>query len=224
MRRTFGDATWRTRSRSLDTPDPALSPARGSLAAFPLAGRLPSTASSPGRPGSFGSLTGTTRPSDFPWSCIKGLPPKRSPHGPPPTGLPPREPKGTGYHHRHGRPRDLPVLSMKSFVHAQALRPRGVPQQLAIALLTTWPSANDEDVGTPEFRSITRLNRLSLYDPYRRFAATLTSSRRTARGRQSDRYSIVVENSHLLLHAGCPALSVIPEHWPTRVLVRLRPS
>ena len=136
----------------------------------------------------------------------------------------PANPRGRGITTRHGRPRDLPVLSMKSFVHAQALRPRGVPQQLAIALLTTWPSANDEDVGTPEFRSITRLNRLSLYDPYRRFAATLTSSRRTARGRQSDRYSIVVENSHLLLHAGCPALSVIPEHWPTRVLVRLRPS
>ena len=141
-----------------DTPSPALSPARGSLDAFPLADRLPSTTSSPGRPGSFGSFAGTTRPSDFPCSCIKGLPPKRSPHGPPHRHTTPRTRQGRGITNTDGRPRDLPVLSMKSFVHAQVLRPRGAPQQLAIALLAAWPSANDEGVGTPDFRSVTRLN------------------------------------------------------------------
>ena len=53
----------------------------------------------------------------------------------------PRTPKGRGITDRHGRPRDLPVLSMESFVHAQVLRPRGVPQQLALTPPAAWPSA-----------------------------------------------------------------------------------
>ena len=95
-------ATWRTRSRSLDTPSPALRPGRVSLAVFPSGRPLPSTASAPGSPGLFGSFAGSTGLSDFPWSCIKGLPPQRSPHGPPSADLPPREPSRTG-HHRHPR-------------------------------------------------------------------------------------------------------------------------
>ena len=51
-------ATWRTRSSSLDTPCPALGPGRVSLAAFPLAGRLPSTTSAPASRGLFGGFAG----------------------------------------------------------------------------------------------------------------------------------------------------------------------
>lgn len=54
------------------------------------------------------------------------------------------------------------------------------------------------------------------------------SRRTTAQGRQSDRYSIVVEHSQLLLHAGCPALSVIltlPGLWETeRIAVQITPE
>ena len=84
-------ATWRTRSRSLDTPIPALRPGRVSLAAFPLAGPLPSTTSAPAiTAGLFGSFVGTTGPSDFPRPFIEGLPPKRSPHDPPCRSTTPR--------------------------------------------------------------------------------------------------------------------------------------
>ena len=129
-------ATWRTRSRSLDTPSPALRPGRGSLAAFPLAGRLPSPASAAAETALFDRLTGTTQPSDSPRSCIKGLPPRRSPHGPPPAGMPPREPRrggasptGTGDH------RGLPVLSTENFVHARgAMTARGPPTARANAV------------------------------------------------------------------------------------------
>ena len=69
----------------------------------------------------------------------------------------------------------------------------GSPKQLALTPPATRPSANDESVGTPDVCSITRLNRPSLHDPYRRFAATLTNGRRTAQGRRTDRYSLVVE-------------------------------
>ena len=44
-------ATRRTRSRSLDTPSPALRPERVSLAAFPSGRPLPSTTSAPALPG-----------------------------------------------------------------------------------------------------------------------------------------------------------------------------
>ena len=36
--------------------------------------------------------------SDCSWSCVKGLPPQRCPHGPPSADLPPREPSRTGHH------------------------------------------------------------------------------------------------------------------------------
>ena len=49
-------ATWRTRSRSLDTPCPALRPGRVSLAVFPSGRPLPSTTSAPGPPGLFGGF------------------------------------------------------------------------------------------------------------------------------------------------------------------------
>jgi hypothetical protein len=39
--------------------------------------------------------------------------------------------------------------------------------------------------------------------------------RTTAQGQRTVRYTIVVEHSQLLLHAGCPALSVIAEHSRT---------
>jgi hypothetical protein len=55
----------------------------------------------------------TTRPSDFPRSFIPGLPPRRSPNGPPNDQL-------------DGRAWDLPVLAHEDSAHAQVLRPRGV--------------------------------------------------------------------------------------------------
>ena len=67
-------------------------PARVSLAVFPSGRLLPSTTSAPAETGLFGSFAGTTSLSDFPRSCIRGLPPQRSPHGPTSAGLPPREP------------------------------------------------------------------------------------------------------------------------------------
>jgi hypothetical protein len=72
----------------------------GRCSEFPLARRLPSTASAnssrsvsdaPGSPSTvltcpplllFGNFVGTTRLSDFPWSFIGGLGPQTSPHGP----------------------------------------------------------------------------------------------------------------------------------------------
>ena len=100
MNRTFLSfrATWRTRSRSLGTPSPAPRPGRVSLAVFPLGRPLPSPASATASAALFGGFAGTTGLSDFPWSCIKGLPPQRSPHGPPSVDLPPREPSRTGHH------------------------------------------------------------------------------------------------------------------------------
>src|SRR5512132_320817 len=76
-------ATRRTRPRSLSAPCPALGPGRVSLVTFPLAGRLPSTASAAPPWALFGSFTGTTRPSDFSRSSITGLRPWPSPHDPP---------------------------------------------------------------------------------------------------------------------------------------------
>ena len=51
-------AAWRTRSRSLDAPSPALCPGRVSLAVFPSADPLSSTTSAPGKPGLFGGFAG----------------------------------------------------------------------------------------------------------------------------------------------------------------------
>ena len=76
-------ATRRTRSSSLSALCPALGPERVSLAAFPLAGRLPSTTSAAPPWALFGSFTGSTRPSDCSRSSITGLRPRPSPHDPP---------------------------------------------------------------------------------------------------------------------------------------------
>ena len=76
-------ATRRTRPSSLSAPCPALSPGRVSPAAFPLAGRLPSTTSAAPPWALFGSFAGSTRPSDFSRSSITGLRPWPSPHDPP---------------------------------------------------------------------------------------------------------------------------------------------
>jgi len=99
---------WKERARY----SPDLRPERGSLAVFPSGRPLPSPTSAPACAGLFGGIAGTTSLSDFSRSSIKGLPPKRSPHGPPSVDLPPREPSRTGHHQQPcGRPRDLPVLA-----------------------------------------------------------------------------------------------------------------
>jgi hypothetical protein len=82
----------------------------------------------------------------------------------------------------------------------------GSPERLAIAPPAAWPSAFLENVGTPNSVNFAARSP-SLHDPYRRFAAALTSGRHTAQGRRTARYTIVVEHSQLLLHTGCPALS-----------------
>ena len=76
-------ATRRTRPSSLSAPCPALSPERVSPVVFPLAGRLPSTASAAPPWALFGSFSGSTRPSDFSRSSITGLRLWPSPHDPP---------------------------------------------------------------------------------------------------------------------------------------------
>jgi hypothetical protein len=76
-------ATRRTRPSALSAPCPALSPERVSPAVFPLAGRLPSTASATPPWALFGSFSGSTRPSDFSRPSITGLRPWPSPHDPP---------------------------------------------------------------------------------------------------------------------------------------------
>src|SRR5204863_9797961 len=73
----------RTRPSALSAPCPALGPGRVSLVVFPLAGRLPSTASAAPPWALFGSFAGSTRPSDFSRSSITGLRPWPSPHDPP---------------------------------------------------------------------------------------------------------------------------------------------
>ena len=73
---------------------------RVSLAVFPSGSPLPSTTSAPSRPGLFGGFAGTTGLSDFRCSFIEGVPPQRSPRGPPPADLPPREPSRTGHRQR----------------------------------------------------------------------------------------------------------------------------
>src|SRR6185312_7368692 len=95
-------------------PGPALCPGRVVLAVFPLANPLPSTTSATVLTVLFSGFAGTTGLSDFPRSFISGLPPQRSPSGPPD-------------HHPDGRSWDLPVLAHEDSVHAQVLRPRRVP-------------------------------------------------------------------------------------------------
>jgi hypothetical protein len=60
-------------------------------------------------------------------------------------------------------------------MHAQVLRPRGVPRQLAITLPTMLPSASLNDVGTPK-PLISQLNSLACTYPCQRFADALTNA------------------------------------------------
>jgi hypothetical protein len=62
-------------------PYPARCPGRVLLAVFPLSSPLSSPASA--TKVLFGELAGTTGLSDFPRSCISGVPPRRSLSGPP---------------------------------------------------------------------------------------------------------------------------------------------
>ena len=64
-------ASWRTRSRSLDTPCPALRPGRVSLAVFPSGKPLSSTVSATTMAALFDGFSGTTGLSDFPRSFIE---------------------------------------------------------------------------------------------------------------------------------------------------------
>ena len=110
----------------------------------------------------FGGLAGTTDPSDSPPPCISGVPPQRSLSGPPGD-------------HPDGRARGLPVLAHGDSVHARGLRPRGVRQQLAIALRAMLPSASVNSVGTP-VKGISRLNNPACTYPCQRFTAALTGA------------------------------------------------
>src|SRR5208283_102679 len=82
-----------TQHRGGLTPTPAGPTPEGQQASIsrtaPFYGVLPTSSSFNVRDTRF---TGTTGLSDFSRSCIKGLPPQRSPHGPPSSGLPPRYP------------------------------------------------------------------------------------------------------------------------------------
>src|ERR1700737_4843367 len=154
-------ATRRTRSSPLATPWPALSPGRVWLSVFPSAGLLSSTASATGTPVLFGSFAGTTSPSDFSWSCISGVRPQ-----PPLSGPPGDRPDG--------RARDLPVLAQRDSTHALVLRPRGVRQQLAMALLTMLPSASTT-ASAPRI-GISGLNSPACVYPCQRFACALAGA------------------------------------------------
>src|SRR5437016_8983536 len=52
--------------------------------------------------------------------------------------------------------RDLPVSAQDAYVHAQGLRPRGVQKRLAIPTPPVLPSAQFNNVGTPEWPSLAR--------------------------------------------------------------------
>ena len=150
-------ATRRTRSRSLDTPCPALSPGRVSLAVLPSGRPLPPTSAA--STALFGGFAGTTSLSDFSRSCIEGIPPKRSPRGPPSAGLPPREPSRTGHHQHLAGDHEISRFSrMELVVRAWDLRPRRATSDSRITPLAVLPSAHWESVGTLNFDGVSRLN------------------------------------------------------------------
>ena len=150
-------ATWRTRSRSLDTPSPALRPGRVSLAAFPSGRPLPPPSPPPApracstaSPVIRACLTSRDRSSrDYRLSV-----PLASRH--PPTCHPANHP-GRGIIDQRGRPPDLPVLSMRrSHTCTGSQTPQGPS--------TTRDNATDgaafhgrDRVGAPE-KAISRLN------------------------------------------------------------------
>jgi len=142
---------------------------------------------------------------------IEGLPPQRSPRVPPSVDLPPREPSRTG-HHQRPRATAGPPGSQHEELRAclGSLTARG-PPATRIAPPTAWPSASVEGVGTPNQNL--RGSIACLHDPYRRFAAPSRDTDARLRAIVC-RYHFDVENLHLLLHAGCPALSdgAHPDH------------
>jgi hypothetical protein len=162
-------ATWPTRSSPLGALCPALSPERVVLVAFPSGDPLSSPASAAPPWALSDRFAGTTGSSDFPRSSITGLRSRPSPHDPP-------------YHH-HKRVTVRPPGS-------RAWRLRAC----------TWfsdPAGSDDDsrkcrrrcclplpmtASAPRPIAFTRLNSPACAYPYRRLAATLAGSRRTARG------------------------------------------
>ena len=151
-------ATSRTRPSPLDTPGPALRPGRVSLPVFPTAHFLSSPASA--AEALFSGLAGTTKRSDCPRRAPQAYRHWRS------LGVPPAD-------QADGQQRALPVLAHEGSAHAPALRPRGVPRQLALTLPQVLPSALAHGVGTP-IAHISRLNHPACAYPCQRFATPLT--------------------------------------------------
>ncbi len=73
-----------------------------------------------------------------------------------------------------GQTRDLPVPAHGASVHAEGLRPRRVPQGLAVTPRRVLPSASLNDVGTPG-RLISRLNSSPALSPVNASAPTSRS-------------------------------------------------
>jgi hypothetical protein len=95
-------------------------------------------------------FAGTTGPSDFPRSCIKGVPPSAFPSRPASAEPPPREPSRTRHPSTPRATAGPPgSRAWRDRAHAQVLRPRGTPQQLAITPLQAQPSAPLDSVGIP---------------------------------------------------------------------------
>ena len=114
-------------------------------------------------------------------------------------------------------------------MHAQVLRPRGVRQRLAITLLTMWPSASGDSVGTPN-KVISRLNSPACTYPCQRFAARPHGRRRMTRGHRGSlllRCRALSSPSPCRFHPGAPPVPVdhlltVPRPLRRRVLRRLR--
>src|SRR5580658_11026319 len=107
----------------------------------------------------FGGVTGTTKRSGCPCPFIPGLPPQRSPDGPPAD-------------HAGRQARALPVPAHGGSAHALAPRPRGVPRRLALTPPAVSPSAS-WTASAPRTH-ISRLNSPARTCPCQRFATPLT--------------------------------------------------
>jgi len=135
-------ATWRTRSRSLDTPSPALRPGRVSPAVFPSGRPLP-----------------PPPPPPPPWGCSAASPVVRacltsrarasrdyrlsvSPRDPPGAWSATREPSWTGHHQRPAGDHEISRVScMELVVRALDLLTAQARQRLAYNAATVSPSA-----------------------------------------------------------------------------------
>src|SRR5262249_2263232 len=115
---------------------PGSGPAHVLPSVFPLAGRLSSTPSAVAWATLFGGFSGTTRPYDSPHLFIPGLRPLPSLGGP-------------TADRAAGRLWGLPGPAHEDSPHAQVLRPRGSADDSRIAPPAVLPSAEDDDVGTP---------------------------------------------------------------------------